>query len=58
LRRPLQTSPRLFDALALVRNAAPFWDRDRAFAPDLEAMRERVERGDFLPFTELLPLPI
>ena len=58
LRRPLQTSPRLADALALVRNAAPFWDRDRAFAPDLEAMRECVERGDFLSFTELLPLPI
>ena len=58
LRRPLQTSPRLSDALALVRNAAPFWNRDRAFAPDLEAMRERVERGDFLAFTELLPLPI
>jgi histidine ammonia-lyase len=57
LRRPLSTSPRLQDALALVRSAARFWDRDRAFAPDLEAMRERVESGDFLPFTEFLPLP-
>ena len=28
----------------------PFWDRDRAFAPDLEAMRVRVERGDFVAF--------
>jgi histidine ammonia-lyase len=52
LRRPLQTSPRLQDALALVRSAARFWDRDRAFAPDLEAMRERVERGDFVPFAK------
>jgi histidine ammonia-lyase len=57
LRRPLSTSPRLQQAFALVRSAAPFWDRDRAFAPDLEAMRERVEGGDFLPFTGFLPLP-
>ncbi|HEY6894297.1 MAG TPA: histidine ammonia-lyase [Rhodanobacteraceae bacterium] len=47
LRRPLQTSSRLRDALALIRRSAPFWDRDRAFAPDLMRMRESVEAGDF-----------
>ena len=56
LRRPLQTSPRLRDAVALVRDVVPFWDRDRMFAPDLAAVRARVERGDFLPFTYVLPL--
>jgi hypothetical protein len=39
-----------------VREVAQFWDRDRMFAPDLAAMRERVERGDFMPFVEILPL--
>jgi histidine ammonia-lyase len=50
LRRPLATSARLTDAHAMVRNAAAFWDRDRAFAPDLERMRSHVEAGDFLRF--------
>jgi histidine ammonia-lyase len=56
LRRPLQTSARLHDAVALVREVVSFWDRDRMFAPDLAAMRARVERGDFLPFIDVLPL--
>ena len=56
LRRPLQTSPRLLDAVALVREVVPFWDRDRMFAPDLAAVRTRVEQGDFLPFIDVLPL--
>jgi len=56
LRRPLQTSPRLRDAVALVREVVPFWDRDRMFAPDLAAVRTCVERGDFLPFIDVLPL--
>src|SRR5438067_5020384 len=55
-RRPLQTSERLREAHALVRDIVPFWDRDRMFAPDLAAMRARVERGDFLPFIDVLPL--
>ena len=55
LRRPLATSPRLAEAMALVRADVAFWDRDRAFAPDLEAIRERVERGDFVAFAPLTP---
>jgi histidine ammonia-lyase len=50
MRRPLATSPPLAQAHALIREAAAFWDKDRAFAPDLAAMRARVEAGDFLRF--------
>jgi histidine ammonia-lyase len=49
-RAPLKTSQRLAEACAIVRAEAAFWDRDRAFAPDLAAMRRRVEAGDFLSF--------
>ena len=54
MRRPLTTSPKLGDALAEVRASAAFWDRDRAFAPDLAAVRSRVEAGVFLPFAAAL----
>jgi histidine ammonia-lyase len=50
LRKPLATSPRLAEAVALVRERVAFWERDRAFAPDLAAVRELVEDGAFLPF--------
>ena len=50
LRRPVPTSPKLAAAMALIRADVAFWDRDRAFAPDLEAIRKRVERGDFVSF--------
>ncbi|MEO8303452.1 MAG: histidine ammonia-lyase [Betaproteobacteria bacterium] len=53
LRRPLVTSPPLRAALAMIRAEVPFWDRDRAFAPDLEAIRIRVERGDFADFAPI-----
>ena len=53
-RAPLATSPQLAKAFALVREQASFWDRDRAFAPDLAAMRQRVEAGAFLPFVGAL----
>ena len=52
LRRPLRTSPLLADALALIRERAAFWDHDRAFAPDLAAVRARVETGDFMRFVQ------
>ena len=53
LRRPLASSPRLAAAMAMVRADVRFWDRDRAFAPDLEAIRKRVERGDFVAYAPL-----
>ena len=49
LRAPLQTSPRLQFALQRIRGEAAFWDRDRAFAPDLARMRSLVEQGAFEP---------
>jgi histidine ammonia-lyase len=48
LRAPLATSPRLAAAIGAVRAEAAFWDRDRAFAPDLARMRARVEAGAYL----------
>ena len=50
LRKPLATSPRLAEAMTLIRGRVPFWERDRAFAPDLAAARALVEGGAFLPF--------
>ena len=51
LRRPLKTSAILERVVAEIRAEVPFWDRDRAFAPDLEAIRRRVEAGDFVSYT-------
>ena len=50
MRRPLATSQKLAPRIALIRAEVAFWDRDRAFAPDLEAIRVQVERGDFVSF--------
>jgi histidine ammonia-lyase len=50
LRSPLATSPALQAALRLIRREAAFWDRDRAFAPDLARVRTLVERGEFTSF--------
>ncbi|MEO8485793.1 MAG: histidine ammonia-lyase [Betaproteobacteria bacterium] len=47
LRRPLRTSAPLATAHARIRASARYWDRDRAFAPDLAAIRASVERGDY-----------
>ena len=49
LRAPLATSPRLQTALQRIRREAAFWDRDRAFAPDLARLRSLVEEGAFMP---------
>ncbi|HQR12185.1 MAG TPA: histidine ammonia-lyase [Casimicrobiaceae bacterium] len=53
-RAPLKTSAKLARALAMIRSEAAFWERDRAFSPDLAAMRRRVEDGAFLPFVGAL----
>jgi histidine ammonia-lyase len=50
LRSPLATSAQLQAALRLIRSVAAFWDRDRAFAPDLARVRALVERGEFMTF--------
>ena len=53
LRKPLVTSLPLQKALGIIRGAASFWDRDRAFSPDLERMRTAVEAGEFAPIVAL-----
>ena len=55
LRAPLATSAPLQEAHAIVRRRAAFWDRDRAFAPDLARMREAVEAGAFEHLAMLPP---
>ena len=52
LRAPLQTSARLREALRLIRVEVAFWERDRAFAPDLARARALVERGAFRPLVQ------
>ena len=57
LRAPLATSAPLQQAHAIVRSRADFWDRDRAFAPDLAQMREAVEAGAFERFVDAIASP-
>jgi histidine ammonia-lyase len=55
-RAPLQTSPRLRDAHALVRSRVRFYDHDRYFAPDITAIQRLVQSGAFHRFAPgLLP---
>ena len=55
-RKPLATSPRLAEALALVREEVAFYDHDRYFAPDIAAIQRLVEAGLFHRFVPgLLP---
>ena len=53
MRTPLVTSQPLRRVHAMVRECAAYWDRDRAFAPDLEAVKARVMRGDFAAFAPI-----
>jgi histidine ammonia-lyase len=53
LRRPLVTSLPLREVLATLRRDVPFWDRDRAFAPDLARACAIVEDGRLDSYVEL-----
>ena len=53
-RSPLATSPRLREALALVRREVAFYDHDRYFAPDIAAIQRLVEAGRFHRFVPAL----
>jgi len=46
-RRPLATSPALQDVHRAVRAVAPFYDHDRYFAPEIEAVKRLVLDGAF-----------
>jgi hypothetical protein len=43
--RPLRTTPVLERVHALVRGVAAKWDRDRAMAPDIAAVRDLIRDG-------------
>lgn len=45
--RPLRSSPHLEEALATVREAAPRYERDRFFHPDIEAARALIPARRF-----------
>ncbi len=44
--RPLKTSPQLEHVHAQLRQKVPFFDADRFFAPDIEAARQMVLKGE------------
>jgi len=55
-RKPLLSSPALQGVMGLVRERVPFYDRDRQFSPDIEAISELVRAGAFRRFAaDLLP---
>jgi len=54
-RRPLKSSPPLEAAHALLRTRVAHWDRDRYFAPDIEASRTLVCSE---PLLSLLPIAL
>jgi histidine ammonia-lyase len=55
-RKPLRTSLALQEVMGLVRERVPFYDRDRQFSPDIEAISELVRTGAFRRFAaDLLP---
>ena len=46
-RLPLKTSDILAKAHDMIRVRVPFYEKDRLFAPDIEAIKQRVIAGDF-----------
>lgn len=44
--RPLATSPLLAQVHAALRSRVAFYDKDRLFAPDIEAAKQMVLSGD------------
>lgn len=50
--RPLKTSKALEHAIEKLRKLVKPYDKDRYFAPDIQAAKELVESGAYLEFTE------
>jgi histidine ammonia-lyase len=46
-RTPLQTSPKLLEAMTLLRDQVPFYVKDRLHAPDIAAAKRIIESGVF-----------
>ncbi|MEM7124003.1 MAG: histidine ammonia-lyase [Pseudomonadota bacterium] len=49
-RKPLRTSARLADAMNLIRERVAFYEEDRYFAPDIDAIASLVRDGGFRHF--------
>jgi len=49
-RKPLATSEKLEEAKAILRAEVSFYDKDRYFAPDIEAAHKLIMRGSFNHF--------
>jgi len=55
-RKPRRTSPLLCEVMDDIRGVVPFYDRDRHFSPDIEAVQAMVQAGRFNRFAAgLLP---
>lgn len=52
LRRPLTSSEPLEEAHAKIRAVADAWDVDRYFAPDIEAVKALIARGELDAFCD------
>ena len=48
LHRPMQSSDRLEAAVSAIREAVPFYDRDRPMAPDIAAVKAMIGAGKFV----------
>jgi histidine ammonia-lyase len=53
LRKPVTTSPRLQQVLALLRENTAFWDQDRLMAPEIEAAKRLVRNPALREIVEL-----
>jgi histidine ammonia-lyase len=56
-RAPMRSSQALESAKTILRERVLFYDKDRYFAPDIEAARELIQSGRYNDFVdrELLP---
>ena len=54
---PMKTSTVLLKAMKLIRDKVQHYDKDRYFAPDLEAIIELIRQGEFLEFVPNSLLP-
>jgi histidine ammonia-lyase len=50
--RPLKTSPQLEIVFSIVRNRVAFYDKDRFFAPDIQAAKEIIRLGNLKQFLQ------
>jgi len=56
-RAPMKSSQALENAKSILRERVPFYDKDRYFAPDIEAAQQLIQSGRYNDFVdrELLP---